>query len=483
MRKISTIYCVLFSFLLAASCSDFLNEKPRDKVYPASAEDFNELLAGEGYMNVTKGNDIRLWVHLMDDDVLFEATTHHRPSADGVAPMPFYWWEPEVNTESTWKTLYQRISIMNVILSEIDEFRDEPGDTYRRVKGEAYFLRAAYYYFLVNIYAKPYHPQHSLTDPGVPLKLDPVVLDKQYARDPVKACYDQIVSDLEAAVSHLEGLTSATTYRAGVMAARLLLSRVHLYMGNWEEVVRQCDAVLADRSYHLLDFNGFEPLAAVNAVWAKSPETIFSNGRNYSSFFVLRTASGDNLRFYFRGSDEILSLYGSGDLRKEYFFRRDNSWFPQKSTDDYDGSDFFMLRLPEAYLNKAEALVCLGRDAEAVPLIRALREKRLKEGTPGEITATGEELLNIVRDERRREFTFEGHRWFDLRRNAVHPKWPFQKEIRHPYYVLSEVVGDIVLGKYDDDRAYYVMPVPEFEIALSGGVMVQNEKRVLKTAE
>lgn len=44
----------------------------------------------------------------------------------------------------------------NAVLSKVDEFTDDSEADRNRVKGQALFLRAYYYYFLVNLYAKPY---------------------------------------------------------------------------------------------------------------------------------------------------------------------------------------------------------------------------------------------------------------------------------------------------------------------------------------
>lgn len=95
---------------------------------------------------------------------------------------------------------YKRIGVVNVILNEIDEFKDEPGDGYRKVKGEAHFLRGSNYYFLVNIYGQPYSKERAATELGVPLKLNAEIEDKRFQRNSLEECYQQIVNDLQSAV-------------------------------------------------------------------------------------------------------------------------------------------------------------------------------------------------------------------------------------------------------------------------------------------
>ena len=475
MKKIVLIVEVISLFFFT-SCKDFLEEYPKDLVYPTSIADFNELLNGEGYMNVATGTDIGRWIHFMDDDILHVSTSEQRPNN-----YEFYEWAPYLETGSSWISFYHRISILNIVIEGITDFEDD-SDDYRRVKGEAHFLRAAYYYFLVNIYGKPYHKDRATTDLGVPLKTTAKIEDKAYSRHTVKECYDLIISDLNLAVSYLKGLTPANNYRANEASSRILLSRVYLYTGDWEKVVNQCDSVFMNRTYRLLDFNTITLSSTVYAIGLNSPETIFSNGGNvFSTAYATPPAASTYNTYAFAATYDLLDSYETGDLRRRYFYRNaaasGTQRMPRKMNIN-DGSDFFMIRLPEAYLNKAEALAVLGGNAQAVSAIEEVRNHRFTTGTTLPIgNLSGEELMNKVREERRKELSFEGHRWFDLRRFAVHPVWPFQKEILHNYYNGAELKGSLVLGKYDDTPEHYVLPIPSAEVVVSGGVLQQNEVR------
>lgn len=471
MKKLLFITACI-QILLLTACHDFLSQYPKDQVYPTSTSDFNELLVGDGYMDAIKGTDIGPWLQVMDDDVLFVRTNTSKSTENN-----FYWYEPEPNTQSTWTALYKRIGVVNVILNEIDEFKDEPGDGYRKVKGEAHFLRGSNYYFLVNIYGQPYSKERAATELGVPLKLNAEIEDKRFQRNSLEECYQQIVNDLQSAVRLLKGLKSTTTYRANEMAARLLLSRVFLYQGEWENVIKQCDTILMDKSYSLLDYNTLTTTS--NVISAKSPETIFTSGATTYT----NTPFLPFINYYFRASEEILAAYSSNDLRRKFYFRGYSAYAPRKMLNTKDGScsDFFLLRLPEVYLNKAEALAMLEKTTEAIETIQTLREQRVKTGTLEDLQLSGEELVNYIRNERRLELTFEGQRWFDLRRYAVCPKWPFQKEIHHPYYVETEIKGARILRKYDEEPEFYVLPLPENEIVLNGGTLIQNATREQKS--
>ena len=45
--------------------------------------------------------------------------------------------------------------------------------------------------------------------------------------------------------------------------------------------------------------------------------------------------------------------------------------------------------------------------------------------------------MNQIRDERRKELCFEGHRWFDLRRYSVNDTYPYSKPIVHVMNVVN----------------------------------------------
>ena len=478
MKKIVSIIGGIVMGVSLSSCSDFLSQYPKDQTHVNSTDDMNELLVGEGYMPASTGTDINYWLHVMDDDIAFyTSNSTSRPSG-----INFFWWEPYLDTENSWVSLYRRINILNAILGDIEEFKDEPGDGYRKVKGESLFLRASYYYFLVNLYAQPYRATTAATDPGVPLKLSNVIEDKRYARNTVQQCYDQILSDLRTSVACLKGLPKGLSYRASEMAARHLLSRVCLYIADqqhWEEAVLQCDTIIHSGLYRLLDFNTLANTAS--AVSPLLPETIFTNGAMTTA--ITEFGPLGNPRFHH--SEELTALYDPNDRRVALYYRGFGTQLvPQKYANFNDGrfSNFFIFRLPGTYLNRAEALVMLGRDGEAIQSLQTLRTNRLPEPLDA-ITLSGQELINFVRDERRRELSFEGQRWFDLRRYAVSPKWPYQKSIRHPYYEYMTISGYMVLHPYDQEPEYYVLPLPESEINLNGGVLKQNPERVRKTPE
>jgi hypothetical protein len=64
------------------------------------------------------------------------------------------------------------------------------------------------------------------------------------------------------------------------------------------------------------------------------------------------------------------------------------------------------------HLNRAEANYHLGNEAESLAELNAFKALR----GVGAVTLTGQALLDEILLERFKEFAFEGHRFFDLKR-------------------------------------------------------------------
>ena len=138
---------------------------------------------------------------------------------------------------------------------------------------------------------------------------------------------------------------------------------------------------------------------------------------------------------------------GLGDVYKRQVYTAQKS-----ETSGTTGIYGYAFRTAEAYLNRAEAYAEKGDKDKALQDLKTIREKRLK--VYEEVQAvTKEDVIRRVREERRRELSFEFHRWFDLRRwDRPRIEHTFTPDIKQP-----DVVEKYVLEK--DDPAY-TLPLP-----------------------
>ena len=147
-----------------------------------------------------------------------------------------------------------------------------------------------------------------------------------------------------------------------------------------------------------------------------------------------------------------------------------NSW-------NFCARNWIHLRMAELYLNKAEALYHIGDEEGAREALKPVRQRA---GMPA-VTATGADRLEAIKNERRIEFAFEEHRYFDVRRwkeapkyfgSTVHAitikKYPDGKKTYEVDKLRSDVGGD---RKWDDKM--YWLPIPKSEMDKNPN-LVQN---------
>ena len=522
MKKI-IVYMVLLCSMAFMACGDFLEEYSQNQAYVEKVVDLDELLIGEGYWPVRCGNYevdtsnadmVSYWssvtlvlnqyfvfVHLMDDDAT-EYLSYTGTSTAGIGTSEknyvrmkaahAHHWQPDplldANNEEiedkNWSSIWSRIAAMNSVIYQVGELRSGEDDQQLcdRVEGEARFLRAQYYFWMANLYGQPYRKATAATDLCIPLKTTGDIEDRLFSRATEAEVYGQMVADLEAATVLLRGVEQNTKYRTN-QAAFALLSRVHLYMENYEAAIACADSVLKNNAYELLDLNAYKE---GSAVYVSSPEVIFTHAPNMMCVIQSPHYQPNTVMSYascYTSSDDLMACFDEDDLRRKAFFierKAPGTGYMCVKTQHYDEhvSDFMAIRLPEVYLNKAEALALLGRDADAIATVQELRSNRF--ATPSSITASGDELVNFIRDERRRELCFEGHRWFDLRRYAVNSVCPFEKSITHVSLAFANGMtyteGYYVLNPYSQDKAAYVLPIPTYAIEFNEGNLT-NEVR------
>ena len=141
------------------------------------------------------------------------------------------------NVGTLWMVAYKAIYMANTVIASFDEGKSANGD---QLLGEAYFMRALMHLNLVTLYAKPY--SHGRDNIGIPLHIS--TSNETITRAKVGDVYDQIVKDFTKA-SELMGASRGNKGYPSKDAALGMLSRVHLYMENWEAVVNTVNTMLA----------------------------------------------------------------------------------------------------------------------------------------------------------------------------------------------------------------------------------------------
>lgn len=480
-------------------CSDFLEESSQDEVRPTTLEDLMQVMVGEAY---PLENCLTTYVDLLTDDVMCNGASGVEQLESKVEKgRPIFSWSVEMFEDlkgttglDSWEIFYQKIMGCNVVLDNLDKMT---GDDLKRenMRGQALILRGYYYLQLVNLFALPYNEGDPKQNLGVPLKLVMEVTDEFMPRNTVFEVYERIEKDLLEGVRLLQQNKIKTSlYKVNHLVGEALLSRMYLYMENWDEALKYAQLVL-DEKPTLVPLAGFADLGfqAEQGLYLapNNGEVIwqYSGQNEYDVFYPsgIRTippymVSEDLMDTYERSSDEdnYLDLRARLYYYNEAFF--DMSTFRPIISPKFGWKGGFTtdyqsvgkgIRTAEVYLNRAEAYIRKFLQTgepdfreKALDDLNAIRLNRYDTRNvpyePVSIT-DGEELLKFYWAERRRELSFEDHRWFDLRRMGM-------PRIEHKYFVNPDNVQTFVL---EEKSPRYVLPIPQAAIERNPA-LVQN---------
>lgn len=296
--------------------------------------------------------------------------------------------------------------------------------------GECYFLRAFYYFYLVNIYG------------DVPLALTTdYTVNNNLTRAPQAQVYQQIVSDLKLAQSLLStdyrngfGTSTSDRVRPNQAAATALLARAYLYEKDWKDAEIQATALINNSAYVLVPLNQVFQANSQEQIWAlapnnagRPPEYSFYNDGIPPVLAVqlppLPPQTPTSYGVFVELSNFLLKQFEPNDQRATWVYivteptQGTKYYLPNKYNTVSNGAqNLVMIRLAEMYLIRAEARAEQG-ELNAVDDLNAVRARA---GLPGTSAHTPADFLAAVAKERQTElFTECGHRFFDMKRTGV----------------------------------------------------------------
>ncbi|UHG92364.1 RagB/SusD family nutrient uptake outer membrane protein [Spirosoma oryzicola] len=453
--SINTLTGGLFvgAVLALASCNSLLEVEPRSNADLSTAlttvEGIDATLNGiyDRMQNVSLyGRDMLAVAEALADNA--QATNKSgrlNSEARNVAQNTF----GTAQTTGTWQSAYFAINQANLLLEATPKVTTLT-DTNRRnsIMGQCYFLRGLLYHDLMRIYA--YDPGVEIAQQsrgGVPIVLNGVNNQDQIAfpaRASIADVYKQIYSDLQTAINlfgrNASNSASVPAY-GNLAAAQELLSRVALYNKDYANAVKYAtDAIggsvkLLDATSYVagwraprnpesvfeLQFTALSENIGVNLSLQTTYTTLVRSGdRSTTGGFgdlVPTTAFLTDLRSETATSgqpaDVRSQLYELGTTGRGTAFVECTKFLGKNGTINLDNVP--ILRISEAYLNRAEANFMLGNTADALTDLNTMRTNR---GLSARTGLTGDALLSEILRQRRLEYAFEGHRWFDLKRRG-----------------------------------------------------------------
>ncbi len=307
---------------------------------------------------------------------------------------------------TAWVNIYRVVNIANLLIAEVPGIEDDAFATRDRVLGEAHAVRALAYFDLLRVFG--YHFDTS-SPYGLPLLLEPIEnndfnLIPDLARSSVADTYQQILSDLNTATSLMAGYSTNTAMN--YWAALALRARVNLYAQNYEAAFNDANEVIEGGPFSLVG-----SVADLYETTGTTSESIFDlvfTDQDGSSLFTF-TFQRDE----YNVNPSLLESFEEGDERADLFIFERGSDRPLKWSDSDNADNVRVLRLAEMYLIRSEAATM--RDNNPNAGLEDLNVIRTRAGL-GEIASIDsmDEYVNILLQERRAEFNYEGHRFFDI---------------------------------------------------------------------
>lgn len=510
MKKISWIK---FSFLfitlsITISCSEsFLDVEVQGGVDPDSDPEvaqrlvtgvYNSLLQGDSWGN----GDVHGFAFISATSIMSDNADKGSTLSDQAVPVgamdDFTLTSTNKFCETLWSGHYNSIGAANQALKALSTSTVE---NKAQLIGEVRFLRGYFYFNLVRMYG------------GVPLVLRVPIDANDANTDPVfqtrasvSVVYDSIIQDLQYAVDNLALKGVYDPGHATKGAAQTLLAKVYMYKASaqtnpnpnadWQKVFDLTDAVISSAKYSLVDDYA--------TLWRQAGDN------NNESIFEIQTGEFNNANLnpdlytvcqgarqggsagwndlgwgFNTPSTSLVNAYEVGDSRKtgtiifidnsgthagtvlwdgfripssdsvqnlfynyKAYTSRDKEQWANKD-DKNRPKNIRILRYADALLMYAEAAVHLTQ-GDPVEKINLIRDR-------ADLLPKSLVTINDIWQERRIELAMEHDRFWDLVR---------QGNAASVLHAAGKT--NFVAGKHE------LLPIPNSQILLSGGKLVQN---------
>ena len=460
--KTKLLFAILISSCLTG-CEKFLDEKP-----------ISGLVEANYYRNT---DEVETGVIACYDglqqvyDIEFKLTEIRADNTSGVSlegdwgAIKFFRDSPlNFFLQDFWQRSYNTIARCNLVLRYLNNVSDPVKRNY--FEGEARFIRSLMYFNLVRLYGDV---------PLITASMDFNDTEK-FKRISKTEVYNQIKADLLKAIDLCPPTwtTAQGIARATKGASQALLGKVYITLQEWNNARLQFEPIVGANlkgSTHQLN----PSYAAIFSTSSEmSKEIIFAvrykaaSNREGNSFSHEYTNNGDARNV--RASAAYKAFFESTDVRAATTYNSTTSLaakFLDPTAPQRDaGNDFPVIRFADVLLLYAEALNELSSvptSATLAPINEVRKRANVPEYSLIQIP-TKEAVRNAIYKERQLEFGFENQRWYDLLRMDR----AMATSILNAYLAATGN-PDITVPAYR-----FVFPIPQTEIDLSNGKLVQN---------
>lgn len=532
LQKTKIFLLLILATVVTSSCEDdFLETRPTDAISASDAlattanirliiNGMHRSLFAQDILPGDAGNNNRAGEHYFVPmgDVLTGGIIHSA-DANNLGWRDEMQWrnhtlETDITVQVLWAHRYNTIANANTIINKIAEGTLAEDEDLKELQGQAFTYRAYAYLSLVQHFAKGYLIGNPSTDPGVPILFGTILPFESGPRATVQEVYNQIFSDLDAAIIAFDGAASRSDKsQLNVNVAHGLKARAALNSGDW--ALAASEAILARDGFPIMNEDdwksGFNTVDLQEVIWGSvviDTETTF-----FRSYFYLmsNTFNGSQVRNNPKIADKrLIDALPNTDYRKDMFLinaintnnsaandlggfdnntnpsfttqeefdaeraRLENVWgwtnrhnahpymhvkMRQKTPGGILPDDIILMRSSEMYLIEAEAKTMMNDIPGAQAALTPLASER---DSAFDATAFGTQasLMDQIKLQRRIELWGEGFGYVD------HIRW--DEEIDHDANGGSGASAVLYQDAYQQDRPSintdWVFKIPQDEI-------------------
>lgn len=442
MKKILTFSILsAVAFNLTACKDDFLNTSPTAVVSTAPADVRLNGLYLMTYQSGTGGTtgqtdfgqkNVDICTDMLCGDMALLATNYGQYK--DVANLKATQQSSNNYNYIPWRYYYRLIYEANKSIAELASPKNN-SEKYTLAQFRA--LRGYAYFYLMQIFTTKYEPNSSTN--SIPLYTTADITSKPRVKQ--SEVYAQIISDLEFAVTNLNGFARSKKGMIDKYVAEGLLAYTYAAMGDNQKVAQLAQDIINNSGYPLTSREqtvydattkkggGFNDVETKSWMWGV--DLITENNFTLDSWWGMMDvytysyawagdakAMDDKLYGQIRTNDILKKQFDGDLLPSNKFFAPDRVIGGQRKVT----TDYIYMRVDEFYLLAAEALAKLGQDAQAKTIYKRLLTQRYPEATAATDIAYVDALTNAqLQDDiylnTRIELWGEGKSYLAMKRN------------------------------------------------------------------
>ncbi|SEG01101.1 Starch-binding associating with outer membrane [Halpernia humi] len=357
---------------------------------------------------------------------------------------------------------YALINNLNLILENLDAVPDATTEEKNEIKAETLALRAYVHFQLYKIYAQNYTYTPDASHMGIAYVNKTLKVGIDYpARNTAKETFNFLEADVNEAIPLFQNSPAIPAGEAknfmSKYATEVLAAKIALWKNDWQTAFNYSDDIIKNSGISLALSADYLSTFAVKESILELPTTA-----DDSSYLDALYNFGNGTYSEFTLSPDVFNLFETDDTRKMLYEKQSLNTKVGSATVKLDylfptkyktGTKGLIYRLSEVYFIRAEAALHLNKITEATQDVNKIRNRAGLADLNIPLT------IDVLLNEKRKEFPMENKYFFDLMRNH-------KNVVRN-----SGCISTNCSPTYPNDK--FVAPIPQSAVEINSNI-IQN---------